>query len=139
MHIAHYSKVKAFTVEQIAKMTGLKRRQIAYLARKDDFPRVARPDGYHNEYPVTPQLLAWIARKKQKVANRKRPKARRKPNRASGIISVHGLYFEFQIWLRRVGGADGIMTMQRDEIQEILGEIRPVVALYHELTQRLRP
>lgn len=56
--------MKTISVAQIAKRTGLSRRQIAYLARAGKIPGVIRPNGYHYAYPDTIQLQDWMQDKR---------------------------------------------------------------------------
>jgi hypothetical protein len=134
MHIAHPKMGQVLTVEQLAELIGLKRRQIAYLA--PNIPDAIRPDGYHYVYPVTPELLDWIEWKRRKVQQRKQcvKTAERKPT-AAGVITLHGLRQEFDIWLRRVGEFDGILKMPPEYREDILGEIRPIARLYSQLSK----
>ncbi len=52
----------------------------------------------------------------------------------SGIITVQGIRGEFDMWVRRVGGLEGILAMEHASRLEILGELQPIV----ELAQGLR-
>jgi hypothetical protein len=141
MHIAHAHKGKTLSVKQIARLTGLKRRRIAELARQGEIPGAIRRDGYHFEYRVSPSLFEWIEWKAARVEERKRPKPKQSPafNRMGGVLNIFGIRQEFDIWLRRVGDADGIRKMEREEILMILREIRPIARLYRNLAQWLSP
>jgi len=139
MHIAHSSK-KTLSVEQIAQRTGLKRRQIANLARAGKIPGAVRRDGFHFEYRVCPELIEWIEWKTAKVAEQRHPKSPRAPREGGGVLNIQGIRVEFDIWLRRVGGVQGILKkLTQEERGSILREIKPIAWLYFELTQRLGP
>lgn len=126
-------------MKQLAKMTGLQRRQIANLARKGDIEGATRRDGYHFEYPVTPELLDWIDEKRRRVAQRKQLKSSAKsPKESGGFLNVYGLRRNFEIWFSRVGRAEGVLKMRPDEIQDVVDEIRPIALLYQRLTQSLQ-
>jgi hypothetical protein len=48
----------------------------------------------------------------------------------SGVMSIHGIHVEFDVWLRRVKGVKGILKMRPEEIDEILEELAPFVGLH---------
>jgi hypothetical protein len=134
MHIAHPEIGQVLTVEQLAELIGLKRRQIAYLA--PIIPGAVRPDGYHYEYRVTLELLDWIEWKRNKVERRRQSNRKPSSGKGSGIITIQGIRQEFDIWLRRVGRLDGILGMPPEDQQDILSEIRPIARLYSQLAKR---
>lgn len=72
MHIAH-SRNGGLTVEEVAKLAGLKRRQVAYLATAGEIPgaKLSR-NGYHFEYPDTPELRTWAKSRRRLARERKR-------------------------------------------------------------------
>jgi hypothetical protein len=119
-------------------MIGLKRRQIAYLARNGQIPGAIRPDGYHYQYPVTPELLDWIKWKRRQVERRKHPGSpeSRKIRTDTGVITIHGIRGLFDVWIRRVGGLEGILKMEPEIRQEIIGEILPIARLCRDLVRR---
>lgn len=137
MHIAHSENGQFITVEQLAKQIGLKRRQVANLAKKGEIPGVIRPNGCHYQYPFTPALRDWIQRKRSEVKRRRVrgqsvvPQSARALTR--GISSIHGIRMEFEIWLRRVGGLDGILKMERQTQHMIVGEIRAIATCIRAL------
>ena len=139
MHIAHYSDGEILTVEQLSKLVGLQRRQVANLARKEKVPGVTRPNGWHYQYRMNPDLRIWIQVKRSEVARKKRPPAipNAKRHPMGGLASVHGIRADFEIWLRRVGGLAGILKMPSDNIMEIIGEIQPIGTLYLELGEKV--
>jgi hypothetical protein len=135
MHIAHPRIGEVITVEQLAELVGLKRRQIAYLA--PDIPGAIRPDGYHYEYRVTPELLDWIEWKRRKIQRRKRCVKTAKPKpTAAGVITLHGLRQEFDIWLRRIGALHGILRLPPEHRRDIVLELQPMARLYSQLIGR---
>ena len=137
MHIAHRRNRVGITVEELAKRVGLKRRQIAELARRGKIPGANRPDGYHYEYPVTPELLDWIEWKRRQVERRKQPDSEsRKIRTNTGVITIHGIRAEFDVWIRRVGGLEGILKMKPELREEIIGEILPIAKLSRDLIRR---
>ena len=71
MHIAQSRGPKFVSVEELAKLAGVKRRQIANLARAGEIPGArSAPNGYHFEYPDTPELRAWIKQKRRVASER---------------------------------------------------------------------
>ena len=142
MHIAHSEDAQSVTVEQLAKMIGLKRRQVANLAKKRNIPGVIRPNGYHYHYPLSPALRDWIERKRGEVTRKRDcgqsvlPKSGKALTH--GIVTIQGIRMEFDIWLRRVGGLDGILKMDRQSRHEIVGETRAIAQLYASIAHTLR-
>jgi hypothetical protein len=134
MHIAHPKNVELIPVEDLAKSVGLKRRHIAELARNERIPGAIRPDGYHRVYPVTPELLDWIEWKRRRVQQRKQHVRNAKANLETGVITVQGIRQEFDIWLRRVGGLNGILKMPSECRNDIAIELRAIARLYSQLT-----
>ncbi len=53
-----------------------------------------------------------------------------------GVVSIHGLSQEFDIWLRRVKGLPGILKMQPEAIEDIVRELAPMAKLHHDLVNR---
>jgi hypothetical protein len=85
MHIAH-STTGILTVEAVAKLAGLKRRQVANLARKGGvIPDVERaPNGYHFVYHDTPRLRYWAREQRMRAQSRQERsyyRARRGPGK----------------------------------------------------------
>jgi hypothetical protein len=138
MHIAHQQNGDFISVEELAKRVLLKRRQIAQLARDGKIPGAIRPDGYHYVYPVTPELLDWIEWKRRRVQRRKQPVKKAKVNLETGVITVQGIRMEFDLWLRRVGGLDGILKMESEVLQDLVVEIQPIARLHWRINQELR-
>lgn len=50
-----------------------------------------------------------------------------------GIISIHGIRQEVDIWLNRVGGIEGILKMDKPHQDEILELIEPIANLYSQI------
>jgi transcriptional regulator with XRE-family HTH domain len=136
MHIAHPQPQLFLTVEDLAKKVGLKRRQIAELARREKIPGVSRLDGYHYVYPITPELLDWIEWKRRQVQQRKQPKSSKTKTNV-GVITIHGIRQSFDIWKRRVGGLDGILEMDRECQEGILVELQAFARLHHNIYRAL--
>jgi hypothetical protein len=44
-----------------------------------------------------------------------------------GIVTIQGIRGGFDIWVRRIGGVDGIMKLSPEDQQVILGELTPIV------------
>jgi hypothetical protein len=138
MHIAHH-KVSKVHVEQLAKMVGLKRRQIAYLAKKGRIPDAICPDGYHYQYPLTPQLSDWIEWKHRLVERRKQansPESRRIGTDRE-VITIRNFRRRFDVWLNRVGGVKGILKKDDELRREILGELQPFARLHQNIYRSL--
>jgi len=135
MHIAHLGEARVIGVEELAKEVGLKRRQIAELARRGKIPGAIRPDGYHYLYPVTAELLDWIAWKHHRVKQRRRPIEAAKPKAISGAITIQGIRQEFDIWSRRVGGLDGVLKMSPEHRKDLVLELQPIARFYSRLAE----
>jgi hypothetical protein len=140
MHIAHLQNAEFISVEELAKTIGLKRRQIAQLARDGKIPGAIRPDGYHYVYPLTRELLHWIKWKCRQVERRKHPNSpeSRKIRKDQRVTTIRGIRAQFDVWIRRVGGLDGILKMKPEYQQEIMGEIRPILRVHSRIIQMLR-
>jgi len=136
MHIAHVQNAELIGVKELAKKVGLKRRQIAHLARNRKIPDAIQRDGYHYVYPVTPELRDWIEWKRRKVQQRKQPSKTAKVNLTTGVITVPGIRQEFDIWYRRVGELDGILKMPSKCRNDIAIELRPIARLYSQLANQ---
>ncbi len=137
MHIAHPQNAQFISVEELAKTLGLRRRQIAELARDRKIPGAIRLDGYHYAYPVTPDLLDWIEWKRHKVNQRKRAIEQARPKPTSGLITIQGIRQSFDVWKRRVGGLNGILKMDRECQQDILVELQAFARLHQDIYRAL--
>jgi len=135
MHIAHLQDYKSIGVEELAKRAGLKRRRIAQMARNGEIPGAIRLDGYHYTYPVTPELLDWIEWKHRKVQQRKHPAKTAKVKPTIGVITVHGMRQDFDIWKRRMGGLDGILKLDPKARQDIMIELQAIASLHSDLAK----
>jgi len=138
MHIAHRDQQESVNVEELAKRIGLKRRQVAYLARKGEIPDVICVDGYHKAYPLTPANLGYIDWKRQKVKERKQPKTKGGGKKTTGVITIQGIRQEFDIWFRRAGRLDGILKIESEYLEDIIREIQPIARLHSRIIQELR-
>lgn len=47
-----------------------------------------------------------------------------------GVITIHGIRMEADIWLRRMGGLEGIAKLGKDERDEIVGETQLFVDIH---------
>jgi hypothetical protein len=119
-------------VEQLAKMVGLKRRQIAALARNGEIPSAIRPDGYHYEYPLTPELLNWIEWKRRQVEKSKQPVPKRHKE-TSGIISIRGMRHDLEIWRLRI--EQEIDTWDDEVLEGVRLELTAFVDLHSRITK----
>jgi hypothetical protein len=136
MHIAHFNEGDLLSVEVIAELTGLKRRQIANLARQMKIPGVSRPNGYHYQYELTADLRCWIEEKQNRVEKRKLPNAPGKQRPTdTGLASIHSARMMFDIWLRKIGGLDGILGLPPESIRDVMVEIRPIAMLYFQIEE----
>ena len=136
MHIAHSLSEDSIGVEELAKRVGLKRRRIAQMARNKEIPGATRPNGYQYIYPATPELLDWIEWKRRKVQQRKQRNGTSRVKLTTGVITIQGIRQEFDIWLRRVGGIDGILKMGPECSKDIATELRAIARLYWQLTKQ---
>jgi len=99
------------------------------LARADDLskPKKMKWAKIASEQNLTPpQLKASIAAGEVVSTATAR-------QQSHGIIGIHGISQEFDIWFRRVGELDGIMKMDKEHQDEILGEIEPIAKLYDQI------
>ena len=73
----------------------------------------------------------------RQVERRKHPDSpeSRKMRTDAGLITIHGIRAQFDVWIRRVGGLEGIMKMKPDFRQEIIGEILPIARLCRDLVR----
>ena len=128
MHIAH-RKEKLLSVEDVARHCGLKRRQIANLARDGKIDGARRSaDGYHFEYPDTEKLRTWIAWKRQAIRRRQAPV---KNPRNDGVPSPHAVAVHFMFWRREIG--ESWKTMDLATLLQLSDLLRPVAAFYEEV------
>lgn len=66
---------REISVELVAKMAGLKKRQIQRLAAEGEIPSTAKhQNGYHRIYFDTPELRAWAKNKRLKKGKQKKEK-----------------------------------------------------------------
>lgn len=71
MHIAHKTDPPPLSAKAVAKLAGLKMRQLANLASAGEIPGVLRAaNGYHFSYPDTPALRVWASRKRRLAKER---------------------------------------------------------------------
>lgn len=54
-----------------------------------------------------------------------------------GIISIHGIRQEIDVWLRRVGGIEGLLKMEEDDRKEIVGELNLISEIHAKLKDSL--
>lgn len=114
-------------------MTGLKRRQVATLARAGEIPGVERPDGCHYQYARTSELLEWIAWKRQRVATSRRPLPLKISKKGHGFYSPYGIRRDFDIWLRKVKPQ---MACWNDEDLEVVRlELSAIARFYSRIVQ----
>ena len=133
MHIAHYKDGDLITVQQVAKIIGLKRRAVAYLAKKRDIPDVTSTDGCHYAYRNTPRFRNWAERKRREVKAKKRPLIFRTQRNDVGVLTIQGIRMEFDIWLRKVGQLEGILKMEEEIQDEILRELEGFALLFKDI------
>jgi hypothetical protein len=107
MHMAHLQNAKLLTVEEIAKLAGVKRRQVANLARRGEVPGARRAsNGYHFEYPDSPALRLWIKRKRRLAKERQQLFAAPRWYYPKGDVDMKlprklaGAFSEWKFWMR---------------------------------------
>ena len=44
-----------------------------------------------------------------------------------GLITIHGIRQQFDLWLKKMGGIEGVLKRDQDAIEEIMGEIDEIV------------
>lgn len=54
-----------------------------------------------------------------------------------GILTIHGISQEFDVWMRRVGGKAGIGKMSDEAREEIAGELEKFAELYEFVAESL--
>ncbi len=129
------------TVMQVAKLYGLKRGQIANLARRGRIPGAVRgPDGVHFQYPDTTEL-----RKEAKAAKTRSLEAGKRlfpPSRAlkgakeGGVGSPHAVRQQFDFWRREIG--DRWETLPPEQIEDLHALLLPIAELVWRLERSLR-
>lgn len=55
------------------------------------------------------------------------------PRDTQGIITVNGIRVEFEAWLAKVKGVEGILAMEKAAITDILKELQPMATLYQQI------
>ena len=53
-----------------------------------------------------------------------------------GLYSPHGIRGEYEIWLRRAGGIEGIRKAGEDNVDMVIRELRPIYELVAELKKK---
>lgn len=56
---------------------------------------------------------------------------------STGVITIPGIRQEFDVWLHRVGGLDGVKKMESDTKQEIFEELEPILEFALKLEEDL--
>lgn len=54
--------------------------------------------------------------------------------RQHGVITIDGVRQEFEIWLNRMGGQEGILKLDPDTVRDIIKDIKPMSQLYSDLS-----
>lgn len=123
--------MEVITGPELARLVGLQRRQVAYLARQGAIPGAFRPYGNQFRFTVTSELENWIEWKCLQVSRSRQslPSENRKMN--VGVIAIHGIRQEFEIWRRRV--EPEIPKMEVEVIHEIIVELSGFVDLHGRL------
>ena len=114
---------------QVANLYGLKRGQIANLARRGKIPGVVRgPDGVHFQYPDTPELreAAKAAKTRSLEAGQRLfpPSRQLKGAAAGGVGSPHAVRQQFDFWMREIGGR--WETLPADQLRALHAMLRPI-------------
>lgn len=55
----------------------------------------------------------------------------------TGVLTIQGIRQQFDVWLRRVHGLDGVKTMDADHKAEILDEIAPICEFGMQLNEHM--
>jgi hypothetical protein len=55
----------------------------------------------------------------------------------SGVVTIHGIRQQFDVWFKRVGEMDGISKMDTDNKQDILEELDGIANVWAELKEHL--
>lgn len=58
--------------------------------------------------------------------------------RNTGIVSIQGILAEFNVWLNRVGGYEGVAKQPNENLREILTQLQPMHDLYEDIELVLR-
>jgi hypothetical protein len=121
MHIAHSKTAEFLSVEQLAKLAGLQRRQIANLARAGEIPGARRSaDGYHFEYPDAADLRLWIDNKRRQTEQRLQFLPPRRHYHRSKVTNA----------LRKAGGGRA-RGLQKAAMLACLAEVREKATAKH--------
>lgn len=99
------------------------------LARADDTSKTQKVKWARiaaEQHLTPPQLKASIAAGEVVSVSTTR-------QQQHGIVSIHGIRQEVDIWLNRVKGVEGILKMDRPHQQEILELLKPIADLYAQI------
>ena len=123
--------MEVITGPELARLVGLQRRQVAYLARQGAIPGAFRPYGNQFRFTVTSELENWIEWKCLQVSRSRQslPSENRKMN--VGVIAIHGLRDDFERWRRRMEPV--IPELKSDDIHEILVQLSGLADFYGRL------
>jgi len=50
-----------------------------------------------------------------------------------GVLSIHGIVGEFQVWVKRVGELDGVMKMATEDRDEMMNEMSVIVDFFNSI------
>jgi hypothetical protein len=56
---------------------------------------------------------------------------------SSGVVTIQGIRQQFDVWMKRMNGLEGVLKLERDHQEEILGELEAMAALWGDLKEHL--
>lgn len=100
------------------------------LARANDLSKSGRNKWARtaSEQNLTPSIL------KASIAAGEVVSASQASQQQHGIVNIHAIRQDFDIWMRRIKGVKGILKLGEEHRKEIMGEIAPIVDLYNKLS-----
>src|SRR4051794_12653880 len=111
-------------MSDVAQMAGVSRQAAWKAASAGEIAGTTRSEG--GQFLVTRDgAEEWAMNKKALWRDQQRVRAARdrarfhKRTAVSGVIGIHGIRQDFDIWLRRVGGAEGILKQDKEDVQEV--------------------
>lgn len=99
--------MKHLKTGDLVRLTGYSRASIARMARRFEIPGACAPDGLHFAFEDSPELRAWIARKKKRREKfmGDRPTGPR-PQHHAIALNAGQIFHDQLIYLARIGKED---------------------------------
>jgi hypothetical protein len=140
MHIRTFTS-KKISLTAVTKASGLKRRQIAYLAARRRIPGAQRAaNGYHFEYFDTREYRRWLADRRIMAQDRNIPEFRKsylfKPSAKTRVPMALRLYL--REWKCIVLGNYPLCEWSWEESMNLKQPLLPFYELYEKAARQAR-